>query len=179
MIRSGSMARLVLLVAAATLSSAAPAADELPCTTTTAFGQTLGSTRVNGRIEDAGPNSVLLAASADSPPFTDIEVGISRTSKKIWGASAWVHFGNIVDARAFFSDLVARFKATFTVNESHEADDSVTLYTGRSCPGEDCWPSDGLQIELYVAPWRGGGDVSVSCDDVALKAAHVGEVLAE
>jgi hypothetical protein len=175
-----------LLVAASSTQASESGAAPLPCTLKSALGQVLGGTVVKGQIEMVGPNSVLLASTVTFPPFSNIEVGLSRKSQKIWGGSGRARFSDFLGAKAYLATLVRRFEKELPISE--RIDDpkmgTTDLYTGQMkvCSTlrgvETCYHSDGLKIHLWLSddPHE-GPSVALDCDDLALEAEHDREVM--
>jgi len=155
----------------------------LPCSTDTALGQELGATRVTGQIQDVRPNSVLLASSVVFPPFENIEVGVSRKSRRIWGAWGSASFNDPASAQAFLQALISRFESELPISQKWTGKEGIALFTGRgkkSCLDSSdayCFPTDGLMIELRLSDsLPEGPTLSLSCDDLVLRASHIKEV---
>src|SRR5262245_53368625 len=91
---TGHSARRIWMRARAGLFLCAPCADhrmmadepapaELPCAPGVAFGHEYGSTKIHGRIRVV-MNSISVASKSEYLPFSEIDVGVSEKSRRVW-----------------------------------------------------------------------------------------------
>lgn len=173
-------AAVIAAVALATSCLAAQAeSDVTPCSATTAFGQTLGSTSVVGTVIERGLNSVFVTPRDPMPPYDRHEVGVSQKTGLVWSANAWAKFDSNDAASSFAINLIERFEDELSVTEKKVETGTTELYTGtlikRRLGGKDyVYHNNGLKV--VISPRK--NLVLVECVDVKSELQHIKEALA-
>lgn len=150
-----------------------------PCSATTAFGQTFGSTSVAGTVTAKGLNSVAIKPHDPILPYHLYEVGVSQKTGLIWSANAWAKFDSEDEASSFAANLVKQFESELSVTEKKLESGNTELYTGtlvkRKLDGKDyTYYNNGLKVVIYPNK----NLVSVSCVDLKSELLHIKEALA-
>jgi hypothetical protein len=150
-----------------------------PCSLTTGFGQTFGSSFVVGTVTARGLNSVFVTPRDAMPPYTQPEVGVSQKTGLIWSANAWAKFENEEAASSFAINLVKQFEAELSVTEKKFESNTTELYTGalvkRKLGGKDyIYRNNGLKV--VISPQK--NVVSVECVDLKSEQLHIKEAFA-
>lgn len=92
--------------------AAAPALPDVPsfCSSTTAFGQTMGSTVVAGVKQQLGGISAFASISAQYAPFQDAEILVSKYSRKVNRVNASFEVATAQEAKRLAEEMRAQFR---------------------------------------------------------------------
>ena len=177
-------ASLVLLVSSASPASGPAESPALPCSLQQGFGQVFGSRKLKGFIRFR-LGSALVRPQKSHAPFSDIEVGVMKKTRRVWRTIGAATFSDRAAADSFVSDLVQRFESAFPISEKavDARENKTTLYTGHAKKCETdrfgqtkCYHSDGAMFEInYFEMAIEPHTVTLICDDISLQ----GDMLAE
>lgn len=154
-----------------------PVIKEIPCSERIVFGQTIGASRIKGKVELRSPNktSLLMDSRFQVAGFGSIEVLTTPKTKRVVGASGAIGLAGEENMLKLRDSIQKNIEASFTITETknNTLKSSITFYTGseKSCTGNICYHSDGMQIELSTTDnfSQGLHGVYLSCTDIALQ----------
>jgi hypothetical protein len=162
-----------------------PDITEIPCSESTVFGQTLGTSRIKGKVELVSPykTSLLMDSKIQVADFSSIDVRITPKTSRVIGASGAIGVKGKEDVLKLRDMIRAKIELTMSVSEKKYdvLKDTMTFYTGKtkSCIGKSCYYSDGLRIELYTTDnlTQGLHGVYLSCTDLTLESLQFKEFM--